>query len=75
MKREGKVQPLQLGSLLYNGDILMTKSNSSVGVIFDDGSSLALGSKGFFTIKNFIVDPTHQNFDEPKNRNVEVLVK
>lgn len=67
VKRQSSVLSLQSGSFLYNGDVLMTQSESSVSIIFDDGSSFALGSKSFFTINNFVVDPAQNRFDVDLN--------
>jgi len=62
LKRANKVLSLEIGSLLENGDIIMSQSKSSIGIIFDDGSRLSLGEKAIFVINNFKVDPTKKKY-------------
>ena len=67
VKRDNQTITLSLGSMLHNGDIIMTQSDSSVGIIFDDGSTMALGSKSIFSINRFVVDPVQQEFNVDLN--------
>ena len=62
IKRQGKVLRIKKGSRLKNADIIMTKSKSSIGIIFDDGSRLSLGEKAIFIINKFIVKPSKKNY-------------
>jgi len=63
VKRLKKVLILKKGSYLKNGDIILTKSKSSIGIIFDDGSRLSLGAKAIFVINKFIVKPSKKKYD------------
>jgi hypothetical protein len=62
IKRQGKVISARKGSRLQNADIIMTKSKSSVGIIFDDGSRLSLGEKAIFIINKFVVKPSKKKY-------------
>ncbi len=63
VKRKGKLFSIKKGSILNNGDIILTKSKSSIGIIFDDGSRLSLGEKAVFVINRFIVKPSKKEYD------------
>ena len=63
IKRNQEILILEAGNRLKVGDILITKSKSSIGVMFDDGSSLALGSNSIFRIKEFLVNPVNKTYD------------
>ena len=63
VKRDSKTITVKAGSRLENGDIIMTKSDSSVGITFNDGSRLSLGEKAIFVIKTFKVEPEKKEFD------------
>jgi hypothetical protein len=62
MKRQGKIIRIKRGTTLRNSDIIITKSKSSVGIIFDDGSRLSLGEKAIFIINKFIVKPSKKKY-------------
>jgi hypothetical protein len=63
VKRGKKVISVKAGYSLKNGDILMTKSKSSVGITFDDGTVLSLDEKAIFVINKFKVKPEKKEFD------------
>lgn len=63
LKRNNHITSLQVGSLLENGDIIMSKADSSVGIVFDDGSLLSLGEEVVFVIKNFKFKPSAKEYD------------
>jgi hypothetical protein len=63
VKRAKTVMLLKKGSYLQNGDMIVTKAKSSIGIIFDDGSRLSLGAKAIFIIKKFIVKPSKKKYD------------
>jgi hypothetical protein len=63
VKRDKKVLTLKKGNPLFNGDIILTKTKSSVGIIFDDGTRVSLGAKAIFVIKKFIVNPSKKEYD------------
>lgn len=62
IKRQGKVIIAKVGSKLENSDVIITKSKSSVGIIFDDGSRLSLSEKAIFRINTFIVNPSKKKY-------------
>ena len=63
VKRDGKVFKVKDGFSLENGDIVMTKSGSSIGIVFDDGTVLSLDEKAIFVINKFKVKPEKKEFD------------
>jgi len=63
VKRAKKVLLLAKGSILENGDMILTKAKSSIGIIFDDGTRLSLGAKAIFIINRFIVQPSKKKYD------------
>jgi len=63
VKRKKKILKVKIGTTLENGDIIMTKSNSSVGIIFDDGTLISLGAKAIFVINKFKVKPNKKIYD------------
>ena len=63
VKRNKRIISLKVGTTLENGDIIMSKENSSIGITFDDGSLLSLGEKAIFVIKKFKVDPSKKEYD------------
>ena len=63
VKRAKKIIVLKKGSSLNNGDIILTKSKSSIGIIFDDGSRLSLGAKAILVINKFIVKPSKKKYE------------
>ena len=63
VKRAKKIISLKVGSMLENGDIIMSKSKSSIGISFSDGSLLSLGEKAIFIIKKFKVKPEKKEYD------------
>lgn len=65
VKREKNTLILKQGDKLQEHDLITTKTNSSIGIIFDDGTRLSLGSKSIIKIKKFIVEPAKKeyNFD------------
>jgi len=63
IKRAKKILLAKEGDLLENGDIVLTKSKSSVGIVFDDGTRVSLGEKAIFLIKKFKVEPDKKEYD------------
>jgi len=63
IKRGKKVLPVKAGFTLENGDIVMTKAKSSIGITFDDGTVLSLDEKAIFVINKFKVKPEKKEFD------------
>lgn len=63
VKRKSKTIIIKVGSTLNNGDIILTKSKSSIGITFDDGSRVSLGEKAIFVIKKFKVKPSKKEYE------------
>ena len=63
VKRDKREIFVKAGSSLNIGDIIMTKSKSSAGIMFDDGSRLSLGEKAIFVIREFKVKPSVKEYD------------
>lgn len=62
IKRGKKVITVTKGMGLKKGDMILTKSKSSIGITFDDGSRLSLGEKAIFVIKEFEVKPSKKSY-------------
>jgi len=62
VKRNNIEVSVKAGSSLKIGDIVMTKSKSSAGIIFDDGSRLSLGEKAIVVIREFTVKPSTKEY-------------
>ena len=63
VKRKGQVISIRKGSTLKNGDVILTKSKSSIGIMFDDGSRVSLGEKAIFVINHYVVKPSRKEYD------------
>jgi len=63
VKRGKELIAIKAGYTLENGDIIMTKSKSSIGITFDDGTVLSLDEKAIFIINKFKVKPEKKEFD------------
>ena len=63
VKRKKRIISIKVGTSLENGDIIMTKSKSSIGITFDDGSRLSLGAKAIFVINKFVVKPSKKRYN------------
>lgn len=63
VKRAKKVTLVKAGTRLENGDIILTKTKSSVGITFDDGSRVSLGENAIFRINKFKVKPSKKEYD------------
>jgi len=64
-KRGDTLAKLSRGSKLKTGDILVTKSNSSLGFIFHDGTIVSLGENSILVINKYLFKPFNHkyNFD------------
>jgi len=67
VKRDKSVIALEIGSALQNGDIIMSKAKSSIGITFDDGTRVSLGEKAIFVINTFKVEPIKKEYDVDLN--------
>lgn len=69
VKRNESNITLNLKSKIKKKDIIITKDNSSIGIIFDDGTVLTLGENSILKIDDYIFSPKEKNF----NFNLELL--
>ncbi len=51
------------GLRLSNDNIIITKKGSSADIIFDEGSTLALGENSFLSINKYVFKPLKNNYD------------
>ncbi len=63
IKRNEKEVILDIGSKLKIGDLILTKKESSIGIIFEDGTVLTIGENSIFKINNYIFKPLEKKFD------------
>ncbi len=62
IKRMYNILPAKVGDLLNEGDIIITKEDSSVGIVFDDDTRLSLGAKSYIAIEKYIFDPENKKY-------------
>ncbi|CAG7857418.1 hypothetical protein MCAMS1_02229 [biofilm metagenome] len=55
--REGVEIKLAVGAEIFEGDILKTDSDGTVGIIFSDGAVLTLGPSGQLVVEKFLFKP------------------
>ncbi len=63
IKRQNRVMQIKIGAILEKGDIIMTKGQSNIGIIFDDGSRLSLGENSVFNINRFTFKPNQNRYN------------
>jgi len=63
VKRAKEVLSLEIGSSLENGDVILSKEKSSIGITFDDGTRVSLGEKAIFVINEFKVKPSENEYE------------
>ena len=59
--RNGLPQNALVGNKIAMGDVLKTGSNGSMGLIFNDDTVIAMGSKTEISIENFLFKPAEGN--------------
>jgi len=59
IQRGGETIPAAQGAALMQNDVLQTGSNSSMGVLLRDDTSLSLGEKSEVTLDEFVFDPAN----------------
>ena len=57
---DGTRETLQQGSPIFQGDILETGEDGSIGVVFADESTFSLGESGRMTLDEMVYDPGQQ---------------
>ncbi len=63
VKRGDKMIPLKLSDKIYEKDIIFTKNNSHVAVIFNDGSVLALQENSILRVDKYLFAPSKNLYD------------
>ena len=59
--RQGTKVKVAIGDHILQEDILLTESDSTMGVIFRDDTILSLGANSEIAVTEFIFDPAHDN--------------
>lgn len=62
IKRENSVIPIHSGVALFSNDILQTGSDGAIGISFNDGTRIALGSKSILVIDDYLFAPSRKDF-------------
>lgn len=62
VKRENTVVTLQSGASLFQGDRIETNAGANVGVVFNDGTRIAIGPKTFLNIDHYFFQPSQNNY-------------
>ena len=62
VKRNATIYPLHKGDYLYSGDALQTTKNTDMGLSFNDGTRIAIGSETLFSIDDYLFAPAQQVF-------------
>lgn len=57
VKRDNKALIVKIGDKIYSKDIIITKNNSSVGIIFKDNTLISLGQNTEFIIEEYTFNP------------------
>lgn len=63
VKQGEQSHKITLGQKLFKDDIVITKSDSSADIVFNEGSILSLGEDSFLTINEYIFNPLENDFD------------
>lgn len=61
-KREHKTVLLVIGQKIQEGDVIVTKSKSDVGMIFEDGTIVALGENSILSVDKYLFKPASNEF-------------
>ena len=61
-QRASKSVPLSLGQKIHEKDVIVTKNNSSIGVIFEDGTIVALGENSVLSVDKYLFKPAKNEF-------------
>lgn len=76
IERDGQRLPVRLGMRLRQHDVLTTGATASVGIVFNDNSTLAIGPNTQIEIQRFAFDTTtHQGYFDTHVRRGTVAVQ
>jgi len=59
--RQGSDQPLAVGTEIFRGDTVVTRSEGAVGITFIDGTVLSLGPETRFVLDDFVFRPAERD--------------
>jgi len=62
VKRAEKNIKISIGDQLQEGDLISTKKNSNVGMVFHDGTMLSLGENSILSVDKYIFKPLAKKF-------------
>ena len=62
VKRVNQTVLLAIGQKIQEGDLIMTKSNSDIGIIFEDGTIVALGENSVLSVDKYLFKPATHEF-------------
>ncbi len=61
-KRLKDIEKLSMGSKIQEKDIIITKTSSNIGLIFEDGTIVSLGENSVLSINKYIFRPSQKEF-------------
>lgn len=61
-KRVDQTISLVVGQKIQEGDLIVTKSNSDIGMIFEDGTIIALGENSVLSVDKYLFKPATNEF-------------
>ena len=61
-KRVDKIVKLAVGEKIHEGDLIVTKNSSDIGMIFEDGTILALGENSVLSVDKYLFKPASNEF-------------
>jgi len=61
-KRLKNIEELSIGSKIQEKDIIITKTNSNIGLIFEDGTIISLGENSVLSINKYLFRPSQNEF-------------
>lgn len=62
VRRADGLRDLEVGSPLYEGDVVVTGAESSLGFVFKDGTAMTAGAETTIAIDDFAYLPAKQDF-------------
>lgn len=63
IQRDEMIVPATTGGQLENQDTLITRDNSTAGIIFTDGTTFAVGPNTEFEMRNYLFEPESDMYD------------
>jgi len=62
VKRENTLHSIQKGDHLFKGDRIQTGKSTNLGLSFNDGTRIAVGSNSVFIIDDYLFAPAQKEF-------------